>query len=100
LKVDKVYSACDTIVYPTQLPFWHCLQGNAINAATIDWCNKHVLGYWGYWFDRAACEYADLTKQVAYVGFSNSIDLFLFRMSCPDTVTKITDLSAMSRTEF
>jgi hypothetical protein len=93
LKVDKVYSDYETIVLPTQLPFWHCLKGNAINHSTLLWCNKHVLGYWGYWFDRQHClDDWDMTPQIAYVGFSNSIDLFMFRLSAPHTITTPSDL--------
>ena len=96
MKVDRVYSDCDTIVYPAQLPYWHCCQGNAVSMHTIDWCKKHVLGYWGYWFDRQHClDDWDMTPQIAYIGFSNSIDLFMFRLGAPSIITNISDLKGV-----
>lgn len=93
MKVDRVYSECETIIYPSQLPFWHCCEGNTINMSTIEWCRNHVLGYWGYWFDRQFCyDQQDLTNQTAYIGFTNSIDLFLFSMSAPNIYTDFSDL--------
>ena len=95
MKVDRVYGDFDTIVFPAQLPFWHCFEGNTVSLETLQWCAKHVLGYWAYWFDTEKVQGDDYTPQVAYIGFSNSIDLFMFRMACPNTITGITDLSEM-----
>ena len=97
LKIDRIYSDYQHIVTLEQLPFWHCLEGNAINQSTLQWCNKHVLGYWGYWFDRQHClDDWDITPQIAYLGFSNSIDLFMFRLGAPNTITTSSDLKSVS----
>ena len=76
-----------------KFPFCHCLQGNTINLRTIEWCDSHVLGDWVYWFDRNEClDQWDYTPQIAYVGFTNSIDLFMFKMGAPCIYSDRTDL--------
>jgi len=94
MKIDKIYSSSPDITSPYQLPFIHCLEGNGINQMTLQWCEKHTLGKWAYWFDRQHClDNWDMTAQIAYIGFTNSIDLFMFRISAPDTITDRQNLS-------
>lgn len=74
-------------------PYYHCLDGNAVNVSTIEWCEKHTIGNWAYWFDRTECiSDWDMTPQIAYIGFTNRVDLFLFKLSAPNIMTTKTDL--------
>lgn len=94
MKIDRLYSNYSDITFVSQVPFIHCFEGNGINQMTLQWCEKHTIGKWAWWFDRTECmgEW-DMTAQIAYIGFTNSIDLFMFKLGAPSIITDQQDLS-------
>lgn len=93
MKVDRIYSKYDDLRDFKELPFVHCFEGNGINHMTLQWCEKHTIGKWAWWFDRSDCPDGwNLNAQTAYIGFTNSIDLFMFKLAAPSIITNRLDL--------